>query len=647
MTYFTNLNVSVGNVVSVPIRNKKTLALVISTEELRENKNSVKRMDFHLKKITADKGSSIFLKEFLEAVFDTGKYFAQNKNNTIASLIPNIFREKYDALAKVSAQNDSVFGEKKINIRAEKMLLQTGIENRFSVYKTLIRESFAQGKSVFIILPTQSEIEKFENQLAKGIEQFSFSLHSGVKTKKILASYEKIMTISHPALIICTPPFLAIPRKDAGTIILERENSNAYKMIRRPCLDLRVLTEIYASKINAKFIMADTMLRLETVSRKDLENLNPMHPLSFRINFDNILQIEIENPNQKQNLEVLPPLGGRTSKFEIFSKKTIQEIKMALKNKEKVFIFSLRKGLATMTVCRDCIEIMRCEKCSAPLVLYSSHQGRKRIFVCNRCQKEINGETVCANCGSWNLAPLGIGADTVFEEIKKILPTGQAGLPKTKIFKLDKESTKTKTNAEKIVKEFEQTESSVLIGTEMAFFYLKEKVSLSVIASFDSLWSIPNFRMSEKIIQIIISMIGVTREKLIIQTKNENDGVISAIKMGNLLSVARTELEDRKKLGYPPFQRFIKISHSGNKEQTYKAKNMLEEIFKEYSPEIFSGFIARFKEKYITNALIKIDPKKWSLPEISANSSIDENLLAKLMALPPAFQVFVDPEDLL
>ena len=109
----------------------------------------------------------------------------------------------------------------------------------------------------------------------------------------------------------------------------------------------------------------------------------------------------------------------------------------------------------------------------------------------------------------------------------------------------------------------------------------------------------------------------------------------------------RGELEERKKFGYPPFKRFIKITYLGDKEQTKKAKETLKEIFKEYSPEIFSGFVAQLKNKYVTNALLKIDPSKWSLPEISHNSSIDEILLDKLLYLPSNFEILVDPEDLL
>jgi len=636
LTYFTNLDIAVGNIVYVPMKSRKTLALVTSVKELKEMKSNIKEMNFNLRKVIENKGNSIFLKEFLDTIFDTSKYFVQNKNNTIASLIPNIFIKEYEKIQKISAKNGFAFGGKNTkNIISEKLLFQYPFQDRVSIYKTLVRESFAKNKSIFVVLPTQLDIEKFTSQLSKGIEQFTFSVHSGINAKKNLITYEKIMNSIHPVLIIGTPPFLSIPKKDIGAIILEHENSNAYKMIKKPHLDLRVFVEIYASKINAKFIMADDMLRYETIGRKDIDNLYPLYPLSFRIDFGG--EIEIENPSL--HLEARPPSGGKASKFKIFTDKSIEQIKSALENKKSVFVFSLRKGLATMTLCKDCNETVSCKTCGASLVLYTSHQDKKKMFVCNRCKINIDVDINCISCGSWNLVPLGIGTDTVSEEIKKFFP-------KTKLFKLDKESAKTSNGAKKIIKEFEENPGSILIGTEMVFFYLKNKVPFSIIASFDSLWSIPNFRMGEKIIQVILSMVNNTIERVIIQIKNKNDRAILAVKTANLLSFVREELEDRRQLSYPPYKRFIKITYLGDKEQTIKTKKILEEVFKEYSPFIFSGFVSRIKNKYVTNALLKIDTKKWSLPELSIDSSIDENLLAKLFTLPPSFEISVDPEDL-
>jgi len=644
LTYFTAKDIKNGSIVNIPIRNKKILGLVVFSEDVLSAKSGIKDMSFKLKKITEIKEHSIFRNEFLESALKLSSYFVSKKNNGVISLIPAIFREKYDQIEKFKDGPCLPAGrlgeiDRPLEIKTEKLLLQAQLEDRISFYKTLIRGQFALKKSVFIVLPTEYDIEMFYQSLSKGIENFTFSMHGGVRPKKIIKNYEKIINSPHGVLILGTAQYLSIPRLDLGTIIVEHENSNVYKMFSRPHFDLRIFTELYATKIGAKFILGDTLLRYETIARKEIDNLSEVYPLSFRTNFDEEA-IHIINPNPNKEEETLPPLGGKASKFRIFSEKSIEEIEHSLKNKKNVFIFSLRKGLATYTICKDCNETINCEKCLAPVVLYLSRDGKKRMFVCNRCNTEKDSDTKCANCGGWNLMPLGIGTDTVFEEIRN-------KFPKTKIFKLDRESVKTNKEAEKIIKEFEKSSGSILIGTEMVFFYLKEKVDLSVVASFNSLWSIPNFKMSEKIIQLLLSIIGKTERKIIIQTKNKNDPALLAVKSENLLPFIREELEDRKNLGYPPYKTFIKITYLGDKDDSIEAKKSLREVFKEYTPEIFSGFIVKNKNQFVTNALLKLDPQKWSLPELSHGSSIDQNLFNLLSSLPPSYEVSVDPEDLL
>lgn len=641
LTYFTAKDIKNGSIVSVPIRNKKILALVISCQDVSNEKSGIKNMSFKLKKIDEIKKYSIFKNEFLESAFVLSSYFVSPKNSGIISLIPSIFREKYDEIEKFSNNNQDLPVQTGTintsqNIKTEKLLFQANLEDRLSFYKTLIRGYFAQKKSVFIVLPTEYDLEIFYQSLSRGIENFTFLMHGGLKSKNIIKNYEQIINSSHGVLILGTTQFLSIPRADLGVIIVEHENSTAYKMIPRPHFDLRVFAELYASKINAKFILGDTLLRYETIARKEIDGFNEVYPMSFRTNFDG--KIEILERNNKE----------KDSEFRILNDEIVEKIEDNLKNKKNIFIFSLRKGLATYTICKDCNETINCEKCLAPLVLYFSRDGKKRMFICNKCNTGKDSETKCPNCGSWNLMPLGIGTETIFEEIKN-------KFPKNKIFKLDKESVKTSKEAENIIKEFEKPASpsqggnqgSILVGTEMAFFYLKEKVNLSIIASFDSLWSIPNYKISEKIIQLLLSIQEKTEKRIIIQTKNKNDSAILAFKSENLLPFVREELEDRKNLNYPPFKRFIKITFLGDREESLKAKTSLKELFKEYNPEIFSGFISKNKNKYVTNALIKIDPKKWSLPELSHGSSIDQNLFNLLFSLSPSYEVSVDPEDLL
>ncbi|HEV7702548.1 MAG TPA: hypothetical protein VGO63_03865 [Candidatus Paceibacterota bacterium] len=629
LTYFTTKEIESGSIVTINLRGKRTLGLAVSSENVSNTKIDIKEMNFNLKKIIEVKEKSIFRKEYIESVIHASEYFVSGKSNSITSMIPASFREEYDAIAlgfkKFKPSSHATSAPK--NLRSEKMLLQESFENRISIYKTLIRENFASHKSVFIVLPTEKDIENLEEHLSKGIGQFIYTFHGGFTQKKALEKLIGAMATEHPVLLLGTAPFLSVPRADIGAIIVEHESSSSYKMIAPPRFDLRVFAEIFAEKINAKFILSDNLLRFETIARREIDGLLPMHPLSFRIDFDG--EIEIESREAKEARE------GKSQPFKIFREASRKEIENAVLNKKNTFIFTLRKGLATQTLCGDCGQTVSCEKCLAPLVLYNSNAKKKRFFVCNRCGDEKTVDTVCTHCQSWNLVPLGIGTDTVVEEISMFLP-------EAKIFKLDKESVKSKKEAEKIAKEWEETKGAILVGTEMALHYMKNKVALSIIASFDSFWSIPNFKMSEKIIQLAVSILSKTKDKFIIQTKNAKDSVVLAVQSKNLLPFVRSELEDRRNLSYPPFMRFIKIKHAGNKAETLKAAKIISETLEGYKPLIFSGFSAQVKTKYITNALIKIKTTEWSYL-----SKIDKNLLAKLQALPPSFEIFVDPEDLL
>ncbi|MEO5635290.1 MAG: hypothetical protein ABIS26_01815, partial [Candidatus Paceibacterota bacterium] len=210
LTYFTSKEIPSGSIVTVPIRNKKTLGLVVSVEDVSEAKKNIKEMNFNLKKIIDVKDGTIFSREYLYAVIEAGKYFISSKNTAVTSLIPALFREKYDEILKFSKKfseekNPTIhIKENKKNIRVEKFLLQASREDRISTYKTLIRGSFADKKSIYIIFPSEREIENFREHLSRGIEQFTFVMHSGLSSKKILEAVENIITLDHSTLVLCT-----------------------------------------------------------------------------------------------------------------------------------------------------------------------------------------------------------------------------------------------------------------------------------------------------------------------------------------------------------------------------------------------------------------------------------------------------------
>lgn len=634
LTYFTSKDIPEGNVVEILIRGKKWLGLAVASEEASTLKVGLKGMTFKLQKISEDKGPSMWRREFMDTVSETSRYFACTKSALFTLMIPAVYRENYDSLSKFFPKKDA---KKKLpetgKTRPEKLLFQAPEEDRLFFYKNLVRGSFADKKSVFIALPTERDIDVFSEKLGKGIERFTFCLHGGLSPKKLLELCGKIAGEQHPILALGTVPFLSVPLPNLGTIIVERESSPAYKALRRPYADFRIFAEVFASKIGAKFILADSLLRFESIARKETDGWSEAAPLSFRPDFDGQIIISGKKDGRDQG-----------EKFKALRPESLELIRQTLSKGKNVFVFSLRKGLATYTVCRDCGEVLLCDKCLCPVVLYTSKKGNRRMFVCNRCHLEKSPDTTCPNCASWNLLPLGIGAESVYEELKEVFSGEKRRTP---ILRLDKESAKTDRQAKKIVRELEEYSGAILVGTELALFYLEEKAPLSVIASFDSLWSIPSFRMSERVAELLMSIISNTSETVMIETRNENDPEIQSIKNGTLGQFIKSELEERKNLGYPPYRRFIKITFSGSKEKTSAARKTLSDLLVGYQPEIFSGFVPKIKDKYITNALIKLRPENWSLPELLPDASIDQNLFSRLLSLPSDFSVNVDPEDLL
>ncbi len=623
LSYFSMSKVSVGSIVKVKLRNQNILALVIDVKNASQVKSEVKNLDFKIKKIESIKEISIFQNTYIESILRVSEYFVSNKSFVASYLIPSIIKENYDEVSKV--YKDTETKEEK-NIKAEKLLFQTNIENRIDYYKTLIRSNFANKKSIFIVLPTENDVLYFEENLKKGIEDFVFALYSSISNKKLLEKIKKTINENHPIVIIATPPYLALARNDIDTIILEKENSNAYNTVSNPYIDLRVFVETYAFLNNTKLILASDLLRFETLAKKEFEHISEVSNLSYRM-FDNF-NIEILERNKKED-----------GTFKIFNDETIEKIKDQISKNKKVFIFSLRKGLATYTVCRNCYEEIVCDNCAMPLVLYKSHKTDKRIFACNKCKTEKDPLIKCNNCGSWDLVPLGIGSSTIYEELKE-------HIDKNQILILDKEHVKNNKEALNIISEFKKPNRNILIGTEMVFNYDFEKVDLSIIASFDTLFTIPNYKINEKILNIILNTTSKTKQNLIIETKNKNSEILEDIKNRNLLEFVRKELKLRKDFDYPPYKKFIKISKIDAKEEILKMKNALGDYFQNYNPIIFNGYIKDKSNKYILNILIKLNKNDWLEPYLEKNIIRNKDLNHKLTTLPKDFSISIDPSDL-
>jgi len=617
LSYFSTSDIEIGSLVTIELRKKTVHGIVLNKREAFDLKEELKSKSFSLKKIKGVHKNTILQNQFIIAAQKTSEHFATSTGAIINSLVPKKIFENIKELKNPKEQhlaND-------LNEQSEKYVIQDQFDERYASYKSLVRESFAKGKSVIFLCPTSEDIERTKNLISKGIEDHTFTFNSLMTKNQLIESWNNVIERDRPVLIIGTGSFISIPRHDIGTIIIEQESSNAYRMQQMPYADIRFFAENYASLIGARFFMGDIALRTETLARYDTHEFLEEGTLKFRALTTAESKIIDMKKHDSNNNDV----------FSILSKETMQILNEARQENELTFIFTARRGISPSIVCGDCGTVVVCKNCSAPVVLYGKDptQGGN-IFQCHICGDVRRAGEKCLHCDSWKLKMLGIGVETVAQKIKE-------KFPETQLFILDSQHAKTGKQAHEIISEFYSKPGSILIGTEMALHYLREPIENILVASIDSLFSIPDYSIRERILRTLLRLRAKATRRFQISTRRAEDNLFENARQGNLADFYRNEFCDRKKYGYPPFVRLIKISVTGTPKAAEKAIIDAKEFLEPYELLVYPAFTERQKGKMIWNGVLKIDPKSWP----------DEVLRKKLLALPPQFKIVVDTPSVL
>ncbi len=615
LTYFTQKDIVMGSIVSIPLRSKTVFGLVVGSKIAQEIKSELKSLTYNIKKIDNIESRYFLSDSFIESAQKIADYNTGSVGSVLSALIPKTILEGNKDLSYTPK-------EKPEGIFYETLLLQSDDSERYATYKSLIREEFAKNRSVFFCMPGTEDLLNAKITLEKGIEKYTYVLHSGLPKKEILETWKKIVEETHPVLIIATGSFLSIPRSDLGTIVLEKESSRAYKMQTRPYIDIRTAVKIIAKQSNVRVVLGDILLRTETLWEGKNGTYAELSPLKFRsLTTANCELIDMRTPEDMKKKE-----------FKIFDDRLKKMILDAKENNEHTFLFCGRKGLYPQTVCSDCGNIVVCKNCNTPVVLYSKKNSsqNRNLFVCHHCGERRDAEELCKHCNGWRLNTLGIGVERVAEEINSIIKG-------VDVIIIDKEHVSTHKQAVKARDLFYKNPGSIMIGTEMALSYLNEDIENIAVVSIDSYFSIPDFQINEKIFHILLTLREKSQKNLIFQTRQENPKIFDYALRGNLMDFYRDEIEERKEIGFPPFTTYIKISLEGEKTHIKKEMEKTVEYLKPFEMLVFDAFNPGSKSKYTVHGLISLPHGKW----------VDKNLLDKLRGLPPSFMIRIDPITLL
>ncbi len=609
LSYYSTNSYPVGTFLTVPVRGKTYRAIVVKETPVSENKTALKNASFTLRKLPEQKYTTTAPQNTIKTAEELTTIYPCTVGAVLFQLLPPDVRTseyQYPFVSSLTHHEDTT-----------PQILTSTAKERFISYRSHIRSILARRGSILFVVPTSADVAYAKDHLTQGIED-RVVIFSPTQSKKSRESaYLAFEDTSLAKLIITTPSHAYLDRVDLLSIIIEEAGSDFYHTNTRPYLDHRTCLLAYAKTTGRSIILGDIVPRTEDEYRRRQEFYNTYDETKKRIAFS--VPLTIIQQKDKSTPE---------APFSLFSKELKSRTENILDNKGQVFIFGARRGIAPVVTCIDCGHIFRCPDSETPYSLVktiSATGNEQRWFVSSTSGKKVRAADTCPTCGSWRLKTRGIGIQHVFDEAK-------SNFPKAKILLFDHTTATTRKRAEKIISEFYENRSSILIGTKMALPYLKQSgVDLSVVISLDATRANPTWRADEDTFRLLLNLRDYSTHEVMVQTRLAPDTVLEHACHGSLELFYDDETSLREMLLYPPYVTFILLTYSGDKASIENVDTIVKELTKDFTPNFYTNPASR-DEKLLRHVLFRIVDQKQK-----------RQCIETLKLLPPYIRVEIDP----
>jgi len=467
----------------------------------------------------------------------------------------------------------NAFAEIQAVFRTKAVCLLHGFSScgKTEIYTHLISETLQRGKQVLVLLPEIALTNRITERLAQLFGDSLLSYHSGVSDNIRVEIWNSLLHAKEPMVIVGVRSSVFLPFKHLGLIIVDEEHDSSYwQQDPSPRYHARN-TAIMLAHIHG----AKTLLGSATPSLESYHNaISGKYGLVRLMDpYDNtkIPLVRLENVKELRRRKIM--------KDSLFSPFLKEKMDQALKRDEQVVLFQNRRGFAMVMACKSCGYVVRCADCDVSLT-YHKHKNR---LVCHYCGSFSSPLSECPACMGEEIKLMGFGTEKVVEEIEALFPGVQTS-------RLDLDTARTGSAYERILKDFEQGKSKILIGTQMLAKGLDcNKVGVVGILNADSLMNVPDFRAHERAFQLIMqvsSCAGLRHQQgiVVIQTSNPEHPLMQAIQTFDFKQMAELQLSERKTFRYPPYFRLITLVLRCSDEQ------MLDQIAVRYAEILYADF---------------------------------------------------------
>lgn len=466
------------------------------------------------------------------------------------------------------------------------------------IYIHLIRKAIEEHKQVLYLLPEIALTVQIMERLHRVFGDRLGIYHSKYSDAERVEIWQKQLS-DHPYdVILGARSAVFLPFKNLGLVIIDEEHETSFKQ-QDPAPRYHARS---AAIVLAKMYGAKTLLGTATPSMESYYNAQQgkYGLVELKTRYKGIQLPEIQVVDVKD-------LRRRKMMSGPFSPQLLAAVREALKNGQQAILFQNRRGFAPMVECKVCGWVPKCKNCDVSLTLHKSIN----LLTCHYCGYTYPVPTECPNCGSTEIMGRGFGTEKIEDQIAEIFP-------EAKIARMDLDTTRTRNAYERLIADFSEGRTNLLIGTQMVSKGLDfDKVSVVGILNADSMLNYPDFRAYEHAFMMMAQVSGRAGRKgkrglVILQTKNPTLPVIGQVVHNDYEGLYQDILEERRTFHYPPFFHLINVYVK------HKYDKVCEQASHELSKTLRSWFggrvlgpdkpaVARVKTMNIRKIVIKLE----------------------------------------
>ena len=613
LTYYTATECPVGSIVKTPIRNREVSGLVVGSEPVSNTKSALKAAAFTLRKLPAKPIIGIIPQSLSALTENLYKYYPTTLGTLLFAILPSEVR---DGTLQYTANVPNITTP---TTSGELQTLTAPIEERYIHYQSQIRTTFAQQKSVTLVVPTAAEAAYAAEKLTVGISNRSIVLHSNQSSSQRKKAWQKAHASTQPILIITTPNYAYIERADTALMIIERSAHSSYRSRTRPYLDHTFSLQKLCQQTGRDCLLADTVLRSESEYQRRLTDIPTVSEAPKRISYRSRLEV----------VQLVADAAGEHT-FQYLLPEIINQLSAVLKQRKNVFLYAPRRGLAPIIACLDCGALARCPDSGNPYSLMRTYKNNteQRWFVDTAAGKRVRAADTCAYCGSWRLRERGVG----IQQLENVLPDYFPGIP---IITFDATTAKTPKQANQLQKQMQAARGSIILGTAIAIPFLPPTIDHTCVTSLEAAASIPSWRADEFFFRLLLELREKTQNKVLLQARHQPGPIVDLAAHGAVEKFYNEELLLREQLQYPPFATLVLLSWQGHVDMVKQTETEIVNILNDYQPLFYSHPLSDTKTN-VRYCLLRSRASDWP----------NEALLDRLRTLPPYIKIQIDPDKI-